>query len=97
MQRDFWIGLSAGLGIAAIIGATTLLADRSALAQDTSRAQNFKENEAGTIPKDWGDLITVTGTKGNMILVFKSTEDGTLRFGDLAGHIGANCTIVRRN
>ena len=53
----------------------------------------WKEQVAGTIPTEFGELLSVNGTSGNYSLVFRD-NDKNLRIVDLRGGKVPNRTLV---
>ena len=64
--------------------------DRSVEAQS---APKWKQQVAGVIPTDFGELISVNGTAGNYSLVFRDSEK-VLRIVDLRGGKIPNRSLV---
>lgn len=93
MRNKFSLGFIGGFAAAAVICAGFLATSQVTEAQ---KSTSIKESAGGSVPKAWGDLVAVTGTKGSSTLVFKSTEDGTLRVVELSAQISTNCIKVTR-
>ncbi|MFN0058095.1 MAG: hypothetical protein ACKVX7_06525 [Planctomycetota bacterium] len=56
----------------------------------------WKDIEAGTVPSEYGDLVGVTGVTGNLVLVFKKSNNdiGILT---LSGtKVNAQMTMIKR-
>ncbi|MFL2857371.1 MAG: hypothetical protein ACJ0DK_03000 [Planctomycetota bacterium] len=60
---------------------------------EAQSAPKWKEQVAGVIPTDFGELLSVNGTSGNYSLVFRD-NDKKLRIVDLRGGKVPNRTLV---
>ena len=60
---------------------------------EAQSAPKWKEQAAGVIPTDFGELLSVNGTSGNYSLVFRD-NDKNLRIVDLRGGKVPNRTLV---
>ncbi|MGE3165288.1 MAG: hypothetical protein AB7O52_10325 [Planctomycetota bacterium] len=60
------------------------------------KKQPFDEKKIGSVPTEWGDLVTVTGAPNNLVLVFKN-EKGQLRMVEHRGQLlGTTVQVVDR-
>lgn len=99
--RDSWQGLSfRGLILVALtmtFGFLWITGVPSPLSVTTEAeaqsAPKWKEQVAGVIPTDFGELLSVNGTSGNYSLVFRD-NDKKLRIVDLRGGKVPNRTLV---
>lgn len=78
--------------------ASPLLTKGEAMAQKKKPKKSpYNEISIGTVPTEYGDLISVSGTRSNSLLAFKN-EKGEVRLLEFRGNkITPSCFRVDRN